>query len=88
NKGIKVAALYPKLLYPVPKKAIEKVASMSDILLVPEANYLGQFAKFIRMFTSIPAEKIVQYNIYRGEPFIPKEIEEKVEEILGKKVQA
>ena len=88
NKGIKVAALYPKLIYPLPSKAIEKVASMSDILLVPEANYLGHLAKFIEMFSKVPQEKIVQYNIYRGEPFIPKEIEEKVEEILGKKVQA
>ncbi len=88
NKGIKVAALYPKLLYPLPSKAIEKVASMADIVLVPEANYLGHLARFIRMFSNVPPEKIVQYNIYRGEPFIPKEIEEKVEELLGKKVEA
>ncbi len=88
KKGIKVAALYPKLVYPVPKKAIEKVASMADIVLVPEANYMGHLAKFIRMFTDVPPSKIVQFNIYRGEPFIPKEIEEKVEELLGKQVQA
>ncbi len=88
KKGIKVAALYPKLVYPLPRKAIEKVAEMSDILLVPEANYLGHLAKFIEMFSDVPQNKIVQYNIYRGEPFIPAEIEQKVEELLGKQVEA
>jgi 2-oxoglutarate ferredoxin oxidoreductase subunit alpha len=85
KKGYKVAALYPKLLYPVPAKAIEKVASMSDITLVPEANYTGQFARFIRMYTNV---KPVQFNIYRGEPFIPAEIEAKIEELVGNKVNA
>jgi len=42
----------------------------------------------MKMFTNIPQEKIVQFNIYRGEPFIPKEIEEKILELLGEKVSA
>jgi len=88
EKGYKIAALYPKLLYPVPKNALEKIASMADKVLVPEASYLGHFARFMKMFTNIPQEKIVQYNIYRGEPFIPKEIEEKILELLGEKVSA
>lgn len=87
NAGIKVAALYPKLIYPLPAKAIEKVADMADIVLVPEANYIGHLARFIRMFSKVPADKIVQYNIYRGEPFIPAEIEAKVKELLGQKVE-
>lgn len=87
NEGIKVAALYTKLLYPLPAKAIEKIADMADIVLVPEANYLGHLARFIRMFSKVPADKIVQYNVYRGEPFIPAEIQSKVKELLGQKVQ-
>lgn len=88
KKGYKIAALYPKLLFPVPKNAVEKVASMADKVLIPETSYLGQFARFVRMFTDVPASKIEQLNVYRGEPFIPKEIEEKIIEIVGKKVNA
>jgi len=88
EKGYKIAALYPKLLYPVPKNALEKLASMADQILVPEASYLGHFARFMKMFTNIPQEKIVQFNIYRGEPFIPAEIEEKILELVGQKASA
>ncbi len=88
EKGYKIAALYPKILYPVPVKALEKLAGMADKILVPEASYLGHFARFMKMFTNIPQSKIVQYNIYRGEPFIPAEIEGKALELLGEKVEA
>jgi 2-oxoglutarate ferredoxin oxidoreductase subunit alpha len=37
------------------------------------------------MYTNV---KPVQFNIYRGEPFIPAEIEAKIEELVGSKVNA
>lgn len=77
-KGLKVAALYPKMLWPLPVKAIESFAASVNKVLVPEANYQGQLADLIRSRTTVVP---VKYNVYRGEPFIPAEIEKKVEEI-------
>lgn len=77
-KGLKIAGLYPKMLWPLPVKAIESFASTVKKVLLPEANYQGQMAEIIRSKTSV---KPTKYNVYRGEPFIPREIEEKVEEI-------
>ncbi len=77
-EGMEVAALYPKLLYPVPTKAVEAFAARCDKLLLPEANYQGQFAQLIRAATGIDC---IRQNIYRGEPFIPAEIVARVKEL-------
>ena len=77
-EGMEVAALYPKLLWPVQTQAIEAFAARCDKLLLPEANYQGQFAKIIRAETGI---ECIRHNIFRGEPFIPREIVAKVKEI-------
>jgi len=79
-EGMEVAALYPKLLFPVPVKAIEVFAARCTTLLLPEANYQGQFAQLIRAATGIDC---VRQNIYRGEPFIPKEIIARVKELYA-----
>jgi len=79
EKGYKIAALYPRLLYPLCAEAIEQIGSKSDILFVPEANYTGQLARLIQMHTGL---KPVQFNISRGEPFFPDEIVDKVEVTL------
>lgn len=78
-KGYKVAALYPKALWPLPKKAIEEFGKSVRTVLVPEANVAGQFSDLIKAHTSVTPVKQV---MFRGEPFIPVEIEEKAEEIL------
>ena len=82
NKGYKVSALYPKMVYPVPVKSIEKFASKVKTVIIPEANYQGQFAQLVKAKTD--NVNPVKLNIYRGEPFIPKEIEEFTEKYLQK----
>lgn len=77
-EGMEVAALYPKLLYPVPTKAVEAFAERCDKLVLPEANYQGQFAQLIRAATGIDC---IRQDIYRGEPFIPSEIVARVKEL-------
>ncbi|MBI5192398.1 MAG: 2-oxoacid:acceptor oxidoreductase subunit alpha [Nitrospirae bacterium] len=77
-KGLKVAALYPKMLWPLPVKAIESFSASVNKVLVPEANYQGQLAELISAKTSV---KPVKFNVFRGEPFIPAEIVKKVEEL-------
>ena len=80
KRGHKVAALYPKILWPVPVKQIEAFAASVKTVLLPEANVQGQFAELIRSKTSVVP---VKQTLYRGEPFIPKEIEAKVEELIN-----
>ncbi len=77
--GLKVAALYPKLIFPLPEKAITKFAKSVKKVLVPEINYQGQFAEFIRSKTGI---ECIKYNIYGGMPFQPGDIHKKMKEII------
>ena len=79
-KGKKVAALYPKLVWPLPVDQINEFASKCDKIMVPEVNYQGQFAELIRSKTDISP---IKYNIYAGMPFTPAEMCEKVEEVIG-----
>ncbi|MFQ5508760.1 MAG: 2-oxoacid:acceptor oxidoreductase subunit alpha [Leptospirillia bacterium] len=77
--GHKVSALYPKMLWPMPQKQIEAFAASVGKVVVAEANYQGQFADLIKMRTSVVP---IKFNSYRGEPMIPKEIENMALELL------
>ncbi|MCF6281233.1 MAG: 2-oxoacid:acceptor oxidoreductase subunit alpha [Candidatus Polarisedimenticolaceae bacterium] len=77
-EGIKAKGFYPKLLYPMPVDEYEAFASKCKQILVPEVNYQGQLAFFIRAETSI---KPVSYTICGGLPFTPADIVTKVKEI-------
>lgn len=79
DEGLKVAALFPKLVFPVPVKALKKFSKTVKKIMVPEINYQGQFADLIQAATNIP---IIKYNIYGGLPFRPQEICNKIKEII------
>ncbi len=79
KKGKKVKALHPKLVWPVPVKAINSFAEGVKTILIPEVNYQGQFADLIMAATTI---RPVKYNIYGGLPFMPEDIVKKIEELL------
>jgi len=84
KKGKKIKAFYPRLLWPLPVDAIKKFTDSVKTVVVAEANYQGQFAELIKMKVPIH-DKLVKVNVYRGEPFIPVEIEKRLEEIIAKK---
>jgi len=77
-KGYKVAALHPKLLNPLPVKHIMEFVKPLKRIIVPEANYTGQFAALLRDKCGI---KPIQLNKDVGLPFMPSEILEKIEEV-------
>jgi 2-oxoglutarate ferredoxin oxidoreductase subunit alpha len=79
EQGVKVKGFYPKLLWPMPVEQYEAFAATCNKVLVPEVNYQGQLAHFIRAETSI---KPVSYTICGGLPFTPKMIVDKVQEML------
>ncbi len=78
-KGMKVSACYPKLMWPLPKKALEEFGKKHKKVLIPEVNMQGQLAKLIAMETSIDP---ISYAIYAGMPFTPDMIEEKIKEVI------
>ena len=79
DEGIKVKALYPKLLFPVPVKAIRRFASTVNRVLIPELNYQGQFAELIAAHAGIYS---IRFNLYGGLPFTPDQIRKKIREII------
>ena len=80
-KGFKVSMLFPKMVWPLPVKAITNYIKSVKKVLIPEANFQGQFAQIIKSHIDFGKTELIKHNIYRGEPFIPLEIEEKIKEI-------
>jgi len=78
--GLKVAALHPKVLAPLPVKDVQSFVDSVDHVIVPEVNYTGQFARYLRTLTDV---KPVQLNIYGGLPFTPGEIVAKIQEVAS-----
>ncbi len=71
QQGIRIAALYPKLLFPVLTESIEKLLQYSRLLYIPEANFSGQYSHIIRMYTDAKPHPV---TLSRGDPFTPEEI--------------
>lgn len=73
RQGIRIAALYPKLLFPVLTESITKLLQYSQLLYIPEANFSGQYSHIIRMYTDAKPHPV---TLSRGDPFTPEEIVE------------
>ena len=78
-EGMKVKGFYPKLMWPMPVEQYEAFAKTCKKILVPEVNYQGQLAHFIRSETSI---KPISYPICQGLPFTPAQVIAKSKEVL------
>ncbi|MBF0428201.1 MAG: 2-oxoacid:acceptor oxidoreductase subunit alpha [Magnetococcales bacterium] len=79
EEGIKAKGFYPKLMWPMPVAQYEAFAATCKKILVPEVNFQGQLAHFIRAETSI---RPISYTICGGLPFNPSMIVNKVKEVL------
>ncbi len=79
EEGLKVAALYPKLLNPLHTDIIETFVRPLKKVVVVENNYTGQFAAMLKS-NGIDAE---QFTLCEGRPFRVSEILKKIEEVHG-----
>ncbi len=78
---IKVAHFHPKVINPLPKKALKKFVSHVRKLIVVEENFTGQLANVIR------AELQVDLKVFtkaQGIPFSPDEIYDAIRKTVGK----
>ena len=79
ENGAPVGWLYTMFLNPLPPALLKELLS-KELVLVPELNYQGQFASYLRSLR-IPAEAITQYT---GLPFKVSHLVE----MIGEKVRA
>jgi 2-oxoglutarate ferredoxin oxidoreductase subunit alpha len=79
DKGYSVGALHPKILYPQPLAKLGEFIKGTKAIIIPEVNYSGQFATALRKRF---AYDFIQLNKCIGLPFTPKEIFDKIEEVV------
>jgi 2-oxoglutarate ferredoxin oxidoreductase subunit alpha len=76
EKGIKVEAIAPKLIWPLPTNQLDEFMKSKRVIICPEVNYTGQFAELLKAHYLRP---IVKVNTYSGAPFKGNQILEVVE---------
>ena len=59
ERGEKVAAFIPQMIFPFPVKAFEEFRASVRQLLVIEISYAAQFYKYLRTFTTLPDNTII-----------------------------
>jgi 2-oxoglutarate ferredoxin oxidoreductase subunit alpha len=77
DKGYKVGALHPKILYPLPLARLTEFINGTKAIIIPELNFTGQFATLLRKRYALD---FIQLNKTIGLPFTPQEILDKIEE--------
>jgi len=85
SAGYKVAALFPKVLFPMPDLRIRRFIRGRRVIIIPELNHLGQFARVVQHRYS---PELIRHNVevisltkYQGLPFRPVEIFDKIVEV-------
>ena len=79
-EGFAVKGLYPKLLWPMPVAQYDAFGATCKRLLLPEVNWQGQLAHFVRAETALRPEP---YTICGGLPFTPAMLVKKAKEMLS-----
>ncbi len=80
QEELPLAMLQVQMLSPLPVDAIQEFIDSVEIVLVPEANYQGQFAKLIQAEMGVRVHSFVQYD---GMPFARLAVLRKVHELMG-----
>jgi 2-oxoglutarate ferredoxin oxidoreductase subunit alpha len=80
QEELSLAMLQVQMLSPLPVDAIQEFIDSVEIVLVPEVNYQGQFAKLIQAELGVRVQSFVHYN---GMPFSRLDVLRKVHEIMG-----
>ena len=81
--GVKANYLCIKYIYPFHAKEVTEILSKAKKKISVEVNFTSQMARYIRSETGIAMDAHI--NRYDGEPIEPKELTERVKEILAGK---
>lgn len=80
-EGYKVGHLHLRMLSPLPVDPINAFAARCKRILVPELNFTGQLAGWLRVHTDI---RFTPFHKDEGIPFIPNEIYQQITHLAGK----
>ncbi|MDQ0270146.1 2-oxoacid:acceptor oxidoreductase subunit alpha [Cytobacillus purgationiresistens] len=79
--GIKVNHAHIRLIHPFPADELSALVQSAKKVVVVENNATGQLANIIKMNVGY-ANKVVKFNKYDGNPFLPHEIHTKCKELF------
>ncbi|ASV65881.1 2-oxoacid:acceptor oxidoreductase subunit alpha [Cytobacillus kochii] len=79
--GLKVNHAHIRLIHPFPTDELMPLVESAKKVVVVENNATGQLANIIKMNVG-HANKIIKYNKYDGNPFLPHEIHTKCKELF------
>ncbi len=88
KKGLKVKAIVPQLIFPVPEKALDAALKGVERALVVELSFSAQFYRFLRAFYDGLPRETYSYARAGGNPLQVKEVLEAIEARYGEKVEA
>jgi len=83
-RGMSVACMAPKMLWPLPDWQLEPFLRGKRAILVAEVNYSGQFAELLKARYGVQVRKV---NTYGGVPFNSSEIVGAIERAYGEVLQ-
>ena len=82
EEGLPVEVLHLYTLFPLPIEIIQKVARRVEFMLIPEMN-LGQYASEVRKMAE-EWTTVISMNKIDGTLFTPREVLDRVDELIGK----
>jgi 2-oxoglutarate ferredoxin oxidoreductase subunit alpha len=80
-RGIKVDAIAPRLIWPVPDQQLRPFLEGKRTVLVPEVNFTGQFAQLLQAHFRHDFHHV---NVYGGQPFKVSELVEAIEGVYAR----
>ena len=78
RRGINVAAIFPKMIYPHNDLTIRPFIEGHHAILIVEENYMGQYARVLKRHYDFEPYRL---NKYDGLPFEPEQVLQKIEEV-------
>ena len=81
ERGRKVAAFVPQVLYPFPKREFEQFVASVDELLVVELSYTAQFYKYLRTFLDLPEGRTHVFKRSGGKDLAVAEVTREIERL-------
>jgi 2-oxoglutarate/2-oxoacid ferredoxin oxidoreductase subunit alpha len=76
QKGLKVAAMAPRMVWPLPDHQLKPFLESKRVVLVPEMNYSGQFAQLLR---ARYLREVVSITDYSGGVFTVARLVQEIE---------
>jgi 2-oxoglutarate ferredoxin oxidoreductase subunit alpha len=83
EKGIRVDAIAPRMLWPLPDHQLRDFVMSKRKVIVPEVNYTGQLATLL---AARYRNDLIRLNVYGGMPFRVRDIVEFIENEVAQRV--